>query len=70
LLPKPPSGGFPEGLRDRAFTPRLRATDLKGRFNVLKVEGLALEHYRGYFLKHAEALTIKLPAEPGTKALV
>jgi hypothetical protein len=33
LLPKPPSGGFPEGLVARAFTPGLRATDLKARFN-------------------------------------
>jgi hypothetical protein len=37
---KPPSGGFPEGLLDRAFYARVAAQMiLKARFNGLKVEG-------------------------------
>jgi hypothetical protein len=40
-LLKPPSGGFPEGLLDRAFTPGFGATDPKARFNGLKDEGFS-----------------------------
>jgi hypothetical protein len=38
LFLKPPSGGFPEGLLDRAFYARVCvATDLKARFNGLEL---------------------------------
>ena len=60
ILCKPPSGGFPEGLIDRAFTPGSRATDLQSPFSTgLKWKALAPGRTASInsanFLKHAEA---------------
>jgi hypothetical protein len=49
VFSKPPSGGFPEGLLDRAFYARgASVTDLKARFNGLCLKAFGLMLMRNF----------------------